>query len=660
MRSFPVPHFVLDKYSLFASRVALSKLTICYFIFSVVHCVIQIALQGHAFSTNAQAATFLWDVVVQGDAKVHGVLSFGADLWVCDNVENALSHESCQLVWNGNSTKSVESTPLSMVPANPPTSTLIMSSSLPPTTSSSIPTVTPTSVAVPPSSSLPPTTTALRPGVPLPSTSPILIGDGDSDDGERSSGVHEDPESVPLVILKRRTHEELGKIHSIDTDGEIEVRIEGLGHTDSNVVLGRKCLISLNWPAATLDNTKREDIVFIAFQFWVLGMSIVAVLNESIPHIIASLFTHMVATGWGAFQIVHTNQFRSSFARLTTNGVCGINLLPTYWAPRRSAEFASLTLNALALLIGVVLSWRLAKSFGWRTFKRMGASMQIRRQYRAILILSVTIQLALFFIVASAGLWLDQLINGVASLTASGRVVYEVVTALVLVLLIPWLALGWTSVRKEQRILMAVFLGMSTLYVASWGAMFISPSFRWTFLEWRFFSLMASASVLLALSALITGVVCRLGFGTGLPEHLSETRHAEDEDTLFTPYIRDDISEISTEKVEFPPQGYPVPTFSATFRSDDEETSLEKPQISNPQMGPRFFYGSSVPFDQQAVPQPPPVHTRQQPPISTFATPHLYRYDSSASDHSRTNSDAPSVDSHISRNTSGRKRWIIE
>lgn len=59
--------------------------------------------------------------------------------------------------------------------------------------------------------------------------------------------------------------------------------------------------------------------------------------------------------------------------------------------------------------------------------------MQIRRQYRAVLILSIIIQLALFFIVASAGLWLDQLINGVVSQIAKGKVVCEVVTALVLV-----------------------------------------------------------------------------------------------------------------------------------------------------------------------------------------------------------------------------------
>ena len=138
---------------------------------------------------------------------------------------------------------------------------------------------------------------------------------------------------------------------------------------------------------------------------------------------------------------------------------------------------------------------------------------------------------------------------------------------------------------------------------------------------------------------------------------VSETRHTDDEDALCTPYIRDDISEISTEKVEFPSQGYLVPTFSAAFGSNNEGAPPEKSQFPNPQMGPRFFNGSSVPFDQQTVSQPPPVYTRQQLPASI---PHLYQYDRSVSDHSRTNSDATSDDSHVSRNPSGRKRWVIE
>lgn len=218
--------------------------------------------------------------------------------------------------------------------------------------------------------------------------------------------------------------------------------------------------------------------------------------------------------------------------------------------------------------------------------------------------------------------------------------------------------------------LMAVFLGMSVLYLANWGVMFVGASFRWTFLEWRFFSLMTSASVVLTLSALIAGVVCRLGFGNGLPEHcmylqflsysiancyvlsVSETRNSEDEDMLFSPGVQDDASEISIEKVEFPPMGYPVPTFSAAFRSNDEDDPPEKPRFPNSQMGPRFFYESSVPFDQRAVLEPAPAHIRQQSPTSTI--PHLYQYDSGAAAHSRSNSDA-SVYSSTSK-----KRWVLE
>jgi hypothetical protein len=63
----------------------------------------------------------------------------------------------------------------------------------------------------------------------------------------------------------------------------------------------------------------------------------------------------------------------------------------------------------------------------------MGASMPIRTQYRAVLILSITIQLAFFFIAASAGLWLDQLINGVISQITKQKVGCEVVTVFILV-----------------------------------------------------------------------------------------------------------------------------------------------------------------------------------------------------------------------------------
>jgi hypothetical protein len=91
-------------------------------------------------------------------------------------------------------------------------------------------------------------------------------------------------------------------------------------------------------------------------------MSIVALLNESIPHVAASLLTHLMATGWAANQITATHSFRSEFNRVITNGACsGVSLLPNYWERRGTAEIVVTAINAVALIVSAFLSWKLVK-----------------------------------------------------------------------------------------------------------------------------------------------------------------------------------------------------------------------------------------------------------------------------------------------------------
>lgn len=72
--------------------------------------------------------------------------------------------------------------------------------------------------------------------------------------------------------------------------------------------------------------------------------------------------------------------------------------------------------------------------------------------------------------------------------------------------------------RKEHRVMMWIFLGMSVLYLVGWGAMFDSTTFRWTFATWRFFRIMVIAGAVLTLITFILGVFCRINFGKGLPQ----------------------------------------------------------------------------------------------------------------------------------------------
>ncbi|KAF9821816.1 hypothetical protein IEO21_00246 [Rhodonia placenta] len=460
-----------------------------------------------------------------------------------------------------------------------------------------------------------------------------------------SAAVPDDVSTAHDVQQHRKRHTSISE-QVTQNNGQTEVKVNGVPGA-GEVTLDQTCLQVLNWPVSQLQNTKREDITFIMFQFWLLGMSLVALLNESIPHVVASLLTHVGATAWGGFQIYDTSQFHDDFTTLTTGGACGVNLLPTYWQARANAEIPSLALNGAALLLSAVLSWRLIKSFGWQTFKRVGASRTINRIYNVVLVLSISIQVALFFIAVAASLWLDQLINGKIGHMTSNKTLFEAIDIAVLVVLIPWLSMGWIAVRREKRVPMLLFLIIAFLYLGGWGSMFIAPTFRWTFLQWRFFSIMASVSVLLALVTLSLGIVCRVNFGKGLPRYLNAQEPLPDDD--FLPTVVDSKLGEDVEKAAFPSNDLPIPTYNSFTFGSQQAAAPPSPTPYGPrQLGPRFFNSNLEPFEPQ--PGTPPVYSPRAD-ISVMSS-RTAVGDSQSLKRSESNiSDASSMQS---------RRWVIE
>jgi len=589
-------HFSLpQKLKLFYNRVTLSKITAFYFLFSLVHAIVQTSLQARAFSANARAGDFLWSILQQSNATVNGFTVLRDDLWLCEDPPASFSVQTCTMIWSGGAMDDLKE---AITSPNSPSITLTSSSSSASggtfqggPSSTVLPVLLPTSTV---------TTTIIV--LPNPSSSfsftqprPTLVPSYDDNDFEEiededtpedlyerlsdlfesdtGSNVHEGHYASDKLFYKRSMSE---VVHTLSVVGGTQVKIQGFGFNDYEVVLDQTCLTALNWPLATLYYTKREDIVFVTFQLWVLTISVVALLNESIPHVLVSLLTHMLATAWSSFQIKRTSNFRAEFTRLTTQGACSpVNLLSksAYWQPRGDAEIASLVLNILGLLVAAFFAWRLTKAFGWRTFKRIGSSLQVHRQYTVVLALSISIQLSCFFIVVAVTLFIDQLYNGSIARMAVNSIVYKVVLIVVLLLLLPWLTMGWISARRELRIPMLIFLAMSFLYLIGWGAMFFSTTFRWTFVQWCFFGTMTCASVFLTATTFICGIICRIGFGIGLLRYLTAQELLPGDD-----FIAVEPPEI--EKVYFPSRDHPVPTFAATFCPEDETYSQNGQLVS--------------------------------------------------------------------------------
>jgi len=97
-----------------------------------------------------------------------------------------------------------------------------------------------------------------------------------------------------------------------------------------------------------------------------------------------------------------------------------------------------------------------------------------------------------------------------------------------------------------------------------------SASFRWIFVTWHFFTVMAAASGILIVATFVLGIACRVNFGKGLLRYLDAEEPLDGND--FPPVFHEkmDFGD-DPETVEFPSsRGRPVPTFSATFGSGPE------------------------------------------------------------------------------------------
>jgi hypothetical protein len=295
--------------------------------------------------------------------------------------------------------------------------------------------------------------------------------------------------------------------------------------------------------------------------------------------------------------------------------------------------------------------------FGWQTFKRVGASRTINRIYKIVLILSITIQLCLFFMLVTVSLWIDQLFNSTIGDLADFQTLYKVSSFITLVALVPWLMTGWFAVRRELRVPMLIFLILSIMYLGGWSLMFVSTTFRWTFITWRFFSVMASASVLLTIASLALGIICRYNFGKGLLRYLSAQQTLPGDDFVY-------YGEKDVEKVDFPSNEKPIPTYSETFGSGP---NVPPPSQMFASRGPRFFNRFAQPFETSRpspVTPPPNAYTivRKVSDGSSHSGGSVVRSDTRSSDKSFGSlaSYYSYSDKGHGRTDSQAKRWVIE
>ncbi|KAF8662748.1 hypothetical protein AX16_001106 [Volvariella volvacea WC 439] len=293
----------------------------------------------------------------------------------------------------------------------------------------------------------------------------------------------------------------------------------------NSIPLPENCTGLLLYPKQILYNLWREDLTFIILQFWLFAISMIALMNDSAPHILAVLCTRGLLSAWSIYAVWRTKHYERQFTELINSprSPCQVNLFGDYFKTRTAYELPDLLLNATAVLTAGYLSISLLKVYSTQSFKRLGAPDHIVRILKFFMAVLACLQLEVFVLLAAICLWVDVLFNTAIKLLSEHTDAYQAVFILTAILLLPWIATGWYGIRREMKSLLLVFLGIAFLFIVGWSVMFYSIVYRATFMEWPFFACLTVASFILIVSSMGLSVICRLNFDRGLAQYL----HAE-------------------------------------------------------------------------------------------------------------------------------------
>ncbi|RXW18649.1 hypothetical protein EST38_g7213 [Candolleomyces aberdarensis] len=360
------------------------------------------------------------------------------------------------------------------------------------------------------------------------------------------------------------------------------------------VFLTQRCVQTLVEPLQRVTNARREDLAHIFLQLWLLGISVFAIVQDSVPHILTAIVTRVLVAAWSIYAVWRTKYHADAYEEIYTRSgtPCSLDIFSEYFNTRLSIQIADTTTNLVALGIALYLSFELLKTYGSQSFKCVGAPEHVQRINKLFLAFLACLQLEVFILVTGMSMWIDVLLNTaiakisdhtpeyIACFTTSAVVRYPNYLAIsrrlhsltiislstytasraldrhgtpppplpslgsMMTKRLPlFLLQGWYAIKRERRKLTVAFLVIAFIIITGWSVMFYSIVYRWTFVEWPYLAVFTVASLTLLLISTVLGIVCRLNFGKGHAEYLQAEAALSSQNFTKEVFTRDDKKE---------------------------------------------------------------------------------------------------------------------
>ncbi|KAF9219364.1 hypothetical protein BS17DRAFT_761155 [Gyrodon lividus] len=333
------------------------------------------------------------------------------------------------------------------------------------------------------------------------------------------------------------TRREFRALPIIKNGGLEAVNVSALDASTLQTTLSVQCAESLTWLESFLRDARSEDVAHIVFQLWLFTLSLVSLIDESIPHLIVVLVAQTLNTGWAGFRLHTDAAAKHTYEQLIVNGACeGVDILGGRWQDQMRC--AILGVNGGVLLCMLFLAFKLVKMYSKETFSSVGSSPIVNRVLKWTLWMNVSIQFATFFTMASAAIWYDKRKTDIIP-SYSKNILHDAAFFVVAVLLLPWFSLGSHSIRHENRWLFFIFSLLSIVLLVVSGLWFGSALFRYEIEAWGFFAAVTTMADVLLMITCVLAFICRLHFGLGLAHFLTVKKELQDSGFARDMFVHD-------------------------------------------------------------------------------------------------------------------------
>ncbi|ORY89964.1 hypothetical protein BCR43DRAFT_499769 [Syncephalastrum racemosum] len=266
-----------------------------------------------------------------------------------------------------------------------------------------------------------------------------------------------------------------------------------------------------------LDRIKWENVAFIGFQIWFVGMAFDATVYQNAAEVIALAMLNVICAVLGGLEVMDGRRWLKYLRQVNADYDLSLTTTPLQIA--YYLEIALTTLLAVFAVVFAYVSYMVVREFGWVIYKKIGPDVSIQKMYRIFqfFVLALKIDIFIEFLV-SIFYFIQFAID-------SGFQWDTWVMLVVTILMLPMLYFARATVAAEAHGRMLVFIIFQFVVVFEFILVLrqtLTPNNYWY--TWICFVVLG---MIFALGTSVLGAWCMSNFGKGLAPYVQRGANKE-------------------------------------------------------------------------------------------------------------------------------------